>query len=116
MNGNLQGIGAIIIGILAGWIAEKVMRSDMGLLMNIVLGIVGALSFSMGTYWDRPAAWAERTTSAGARWPSETWEWRWRSTLIMDAVAFSARRGRCPSPPRCRPGRWRAGWRRGRRS
>jgi uncharacterized membrane protein YeaQ/YmgE (transglycosylase-associated protein family) len=36
-------IGAIIIGGLAGWIAEKVMRSDMGLLMNIVLGIVGAL-------------------------------------------------------------------------
>ena len=36
-------IGAIIIGGLAGWIAEKVMRSDMGLLMNIILGIVGAL-------------------------------------------------------------------------
>jgi uncharacterized membrane protein YeaQ/YmgE (transglycosylase-associated protein family) len=36
-------IGAIIIGGLAGWIAEKVMRSDMGLIMNIVLGIVGAL-------------------------------------------------------------------------
>ena len=36
-------IGAIIIGGIAGWIAEKVMRSDMGLLMNIVLGIVGAL-------------------------------------------------------------------------
>jgi uncharacterized membrane protein YeaQ/YmgE (transglycosylase-associated protein family) len=36
-------IGAIIVGGLAGWIAEKVMRSDMGLLMNIILGIVGAL-------------------------------------------------------------------------
>ena len=36
-------IAAIIIGGIAGWLAEKVMRSDMGLLMNIVLGIVGAI-------------------------------------------------------------------------
>ncbi len=36
-------IGSIILGGLAGWIAEKIMKSDMGLLMNIVLGIVGAL-------------------------------------------------------------------------
>jgi uncharacterized membrane protein YeaQ/YmgE (transglycosylase-associated protein family) len=36
-------IGAIIIGGLAGWVAERVMKSDMGILMNIVLGIVGAL-------------------------------------------------------------------------
>ncbi len=36
-------IGAIILGGLAGWIAERVMKSDMGILMNIVLGIVGAL-------------------------------------------------------------------------
>ncbi len=36
-------IGSIILGGIAGWIAEKVMKSDMGLLLNIVLGIVGAL-------------------------------------------------------------------------
>jgi uncharacterized membrane protein YeaQ/YmgE (transglycosylase-associated protein family) len=42
MNG-VGWIGAIIIGGLAGWAAEKVMKSDMGLIMNIVLGIVGAL-------------------------------------------------------------------------
>lgn len=36
-------IGAIIVGGLAGWIAERVMKSDMGLLGNIVMGIVGAL-------------------------------------------------------------------------
>jgi uncharacterized membrane protein YeaQ/YmgE (transglycosylase-associated protein family) len=35
-------IAAIIIGGIAGWLAEKFMKSDMGLLMNIVLGIVGA--------------------------------------------------------------------------
>lgn len=34
---------AIIVGGLAGWIAEKFMKSDMGLISNIVLGIVGAL-------------------------------------------------------------------------
>ena len=36
-------IGTIIIGGIAGWVAEKAMRSDMGLMMNIILGIVGAL-------------------------------------------------------------------------
>ena len=35
-------IAAIIIGGLAGWLAELVMKSDTGLLMNIILGIVGA--------------------------------------------------------------------------
>lgn len=40
-----QGIGwiaAIIIGGIAGWLAEKVMKTDTGLFMNIILGIVGA--------------------------------------------------------------------------
>jgi uncharacterized membrane protein YeaQ/YmgE (transglycosylase-associated protein family) len=35
-------IAAIIIGGIAGWLAEQVMKSDTGLVMNIVLGIVGA--------------------------------------------------------------------------
>jgi uncharacterized membrane protein YeaQ/YmgE (transglycosylase-associated protein family) len=35
-------IAAIIIGGIAGWLAEQFMKSDMGLRMNIVLGIVGA--------------------------------------------------------------------------
>jgi uncharacterized membrane protein YeaQ/YmgE (transglycosylase-associated protein family) len=42
----MTGLGwfaAIIVGGLAGWIAEKIMKSDMGLIMNIILGIVGAL-------------------------------------------------------------------------
>jgi uncharacterized membrane protein YeaQ/YmgE (transglycosylase-associated protein family) len=42
MNG-VGWLGAIIIGGLAGWLAEKVMKSDMGLFMNIILGIIGAL-------------------------------------------------------------------------
>ena len=36
-------IAAIIVGGIAGWLAELFMKSDMGLLMNIVLGIVGAI-------------------------------------------------------------------------
>ncbi|ODN68405.1 GlsB/YeaQ/YmgE family stress response membrane protein [Methylobrevis pamukkalensis] len=35
-------IGAIIIGILAGWIAEKIMKRDHGLLTNLIVGIVGS--------------------------------------------------------------------------
>jgi len=36
-------IMTIILGGLAGFIAEKIMKADMGLLMNIILGIIGAL-------------------------------------------------------------------------
>ena len=53
-------IAAIIVGGIAGWLAELFMKSDMGLLMNIVLGIVGAavaswlfslIGFSFGPGW-----------------------------------------------------------------
>ncbi len=44
MNTNGVGwLGAIIIGGIAGWLAEQFMKSDMGILMNIILGIVGAV-------------------------------------------------------------------------
>ena len=36
-------IGWIIIGVIAGWIAEKVMKRNHGLLTNLVVGVVGAL-------------------------------------------------------------------------
>ena len=35
-------IAAIIVGGVAGWLAEQFMKSEMGILMNIVLGIIGA--------------------------------------------------------------------------
>ncbi|QEN88933.1 GlsB/YeaQ/YmgE family stress response membrane protein [Labrys sp. KNU-23] len=41
-NPQVGWIGAIIIGGLAGWLAEMFMKSNMGVLMNIILGIVGA--------------------------------------------------------------------------
>jgi len=39
---HIGWIAAIIIGGIAGWLAEQFMKSQMGLLMNIVLGIIGA--------------------------------------------------------------------------
>ena len=42
----MEGFGlimTIVLGALAGWIAEKVMKFDTGLLMNIVLGVAGAI-------------------------------------------------------------------------
>ena len=42
----MEGVGwimTIIIGGLAGWIAEKMMKTDQGLLTNIILGILGAV-------------------------------------------------------------------------
>jgi uncharacterized membrane protein YeaQ/YmgE (transglycosylase-associated protein family) len=46
MEMDTNGVGwiaAIIIGGLAGWFAEMFMKSNMGLFMNIILGIVGAI-------------------------------------------------------------------------
>lgn len=42
----MEGVGwfaTIVIGILAGWIAEKVTSRDHGLIMNLIVGLVGAL-------------------------------------------------------------------------
>ena len=57
----MTGVGwfmAIVIGGIAGWLAEKFMKSEMGLLMNIILGIVGALVFNFlaGLIFDFQAA------------------------------------------------------------
>jgi len=36
-------IGWIVIGIVAGWLAEKVMGRNHGLLTNLIVGVIGAL-------------------------------------------------------------------------
>ncbi|TWG50071.1 MULTISPECIES: GlsB/YeaQ/YmgE family stress response membrane protein [unclassified Aminobacter] len=41
-DAGIGWIAAIIIGGLAGWIASSFMKSDTGIFMNIVLGIIGA--------------------------------------------------------------------------
>ena len=42
LGGGVGWIGTLFIGALAGIIADKVMKTNHGLLMNIVIGIVGS--------------------------------------------------------------------------
>ncbi|CAM3397818.1 GlsB/YeaQ/YmgE family stress response membrane protein [Paracoccus nototheniae] len=42
----MAGMGwilSIILGAIAGWIAEQIMKTNHGLLTNIILGILGAI-------------------------------------------------------------------------
>jgi uncharacterized membrane protein YeaQ/YmgE (transglycosylase-associated protein family) len=41
-DAQMGWLGAIIIGGIAGWLAEIITRSNMGIIVNIVLGIIGA--------------------------------------------------------------------------
>ena len=41
-DAQIGWIAAIIIGGLAGWIASNFMKSDTGIFLNIILGVVGA--------------------------------------------------------------------------
>lgn len=47
MQAGVGFFGMLVIGLLAGWIAEKVTSSDHGLLTNLLVGIAG--SFIGGT-------------------------------------------------------------------
>ena len=41
----MEGIGwlsFLIIGLIAGWIAEKIMHRNQGLLTNLIVGVIGA--------------------------------------------------------------------------
>jgi uncharacterized membrane protein YeaQ/YmgE (transglycosylase-associated protein family) len=51
-------IAALIIGGIAGWLAEKVTGSNMGLITNIILGVIGAgiASWLFGLLGVRPSA------------------------------------------------------------
>jgi uncharacterized membrane protein YeaQ/YmgE (transglycosylase-associated protein family) len=53
-------IGALVIGILAGWIAEKVMGRNHGLITNLIVGVLGsfigayiahALGYAYAGFW-----------------------------------------------------------------
>ena len=52
-------IAAIIIGGLAGWIASNIMKTNTGIFLNVVLGIVGAAiaSFLFGLLGIQFAGW-----------------------------------------------------------
>ena len=42
LGGGVGWLGTLFIGGLAGWIAEKVMKTNQGLIMNIIFGILGS--------------------------------------------------------------------------
>ena len=69
-NQAIGWIAAIIIGGIAGWLAEQFMKSEMGLVMNIVLGIVGAVV----------ASWLFSSARYLARWVDRLFDcWLYRS-------------------------------------
>ncbi|MCK6161748.1 MAG: GlsB/YeaQ/YmgE family stress response membrane protein [Corynebacterium striatum] len=43
MGMGLGFFGSIIVGIIAGWLAEKIMKRDHGLMTNLIVGILGGL-------------------------------------------------------------------------
>ena len=51
-DASIGWIAAIIIGGLAGWIASGLMKTDTGIFLNVVLGIIGAAMLILG-----PVAW-----------------------------------------------------------
>ena len=57
-------IAWIIVGIIAGWIAEKIMGRNDSLVMNLIIGVVGAL---IGGWITRRFGWGD-ATSGGWIW------------------------------------------------
>jgi uncharacterized membrane protein YeaQ/YmgE (transglycosylase-associated protein family) len=82
-------IGSIIIGGIAGWIAERVTNSRMGIIANVLLGIVGALFLNAVLYFLNivpPSGWLAQLVVAAIGAIILIWLWR-------------ALRGRRMSPP-----------------
>ena len=42
LGGGIGWIGTLLIGGLAGWIAEKVMNTNHGIVMNVIVGVIGS--------------------------------------------------------------------------
>ena len=42
LGGGVGFFGTLLIGALAGWIAERITRGEHGLITNLIIGIVGA--------------------------------------------------------------------------
>ena len=42
LGGGVGIFGTLLIGVLAGWIAEKITQGSHGLITNLIIGILGA--------------------------------------------------------------------------
>ena len=42
LGGGVGWIGTLLIGGLAGWIAEKGMNTNHGIIMNVIVGVIGS--------------------------------------------------------------------------
>jgi uncharacterized membrane protein YeaQ/YmgE (transglycosylase-associated protein family) len=42
LGGGVGFFGTLLIGVLAGWIAEKITQGEHGLITNLIIGILGA--------------------------------------------------------------------------
>jgi uncharacterized membrane protein YeaQ/YmgE (transglycosylase-associated protein family) len=63
------------VGILAGWLAEKITRSDHGLITNLIVGVIGA--FIGGFLMTRCSATASTRASTLPRsWWRRSARWR----------------------------------------
>ena len=72
LGGGVGWIGTLLIGGLAGWIAEKVMKTDQGIIMNIIVGIIGSyigafLANALGIHWASSSAAGSGATSSSPR-------------------------------------------------
>ena len=72
-------LGAIVIGGIAGWIAERVMESRMGIVGNILLGIAGAVALNailraVGVI--PPGGWLAQLAVAAVGAIALIWFWR----------------------------------------
>jgi uncharacterized membrane protein YeaQ/YmgE (transglycosylase-associated protein family) len=66
-DAEIGWIAAIIIGGLAGWLAEMFMKSGTGVITNIALGVVGVVSqFPVRNLWRR-ARWVARLSHCWVR-------------------------------------------------
>jgi uncharacterized membrane protein YeaQ/YmgE (transglycosylase-associated protein family) len=43
MEGHVNTVTCLIVGIIEGWLAERLMHRDHGLFVNLIVGVVGAI-------------------------------------------------------------------------
>jgi uncharacterized membrane protein YeaQ/YmgE (transglycosylase-associated protein family) len=68
--------GTILIGILAGWVAEKLTGSNHGLILNLIVGLVGSW---LGFF---------AANAAGIQLGEVFSGWFWGNLLVSAAGAF----------------------------